>query len=561
MSEQHLPDKRVPYETLVLLSLILVAFFLRVWGITFGLPYLYHEDEKNMFALRVVDFMAGGELLLKDFATEGVYKWALGTGYGLWYLAGHLLGTFPSFADFREQALTDPSGIMVLGRLIAAWAGTVTCIVLYKAGRWTYGRWEGLLAAVLLAGVFLHVRDSHYAFDDIPLTFIVAVTFYCSARILQRGRRRDYLLAGLSAGLTAATKYSGWAVLILPVLAHLLRSKEQGRPRREWLFARPLLETYLVAIPAFAIGTPYTWLYWPNTLAMMNHMARYNSIEAPFVIEPDNGYLYFLVSLGWGAGWPMLAFMLLGVGWAIWRHRNGDLLTLYMPLIFYVYMGYYRIPIARLILPVYPFLALLTARCLVAVVALIIRSERRRLLLTSAAMAVLLWQPLSNSLRCDYILTQEDTRTLAKEWIETHVPSEGLLVVEQFGSPPLHNLYYSPANAGEPGYWIYYIKGLGLDMDNNIQVYLNEGFQYAIINSYVYDVVYRSPVLEQKRRHEYALIQQFGQLAVEFTPYLGNFEQPLVTSLEQSAGPLIDGWYRERPGPVIKIYKRPEDKR
>jgi 4-amino-4-deoxy-L-arabinose transferase-like glycosyltransferase len=558
MNEQHLPDKRVPYETLILLALILAAFFLRVWGITFGLPYLYHWDERNMFALRVIDFMAGGEILLKDLATEGLYKWVLGIGYGLWYLAGHLLGTFPSFTDFKDWVLDDPSGIMLFGRLIAAWAGTVTCVVLYKAGRWTYGRQEGLLAAILLAGVFLHVRDSHYAFDDIPLAFMATVAFYCSARVLRRGYRRDYLLAGLSAGLASATKFSGLAVIFLPLLAHLLRSKAQGRPYREWLFARPLLEAYLVAALALAIGTPYTWLYWPQTLTYLSQISQYN-IAPPDKVEPDNGYLFYLISLGWGAGWLMAALMLLGVGLAFWRHKNEDLLALCAPLIVYGFIGRYNLPIARFMLPIYPFLALLAARCLVAAVAFIAHSERQRLLLTSAAMVVLLGQPLANSLRCDYIFTQKDTRTLAKEWIETNIPPESILVVERTGSPPLHDLYKSPAKDGEPGYWIYGIQAFGLDMDNTVQTYLNEGFQYAIINSYMHDMVLRDPELEQKRRREYAFLEQFGQLAAEFTPYRGDFKQPLATSLEQGLGPLIDVWDRERPGPIIKIYKRPAE--
>jgi hypothetical protein len=552
MGEKHPQD-----EALILVGLILVAFFLRVWGIPFGLPYMYQGDEPS-FITRDIQILAGENLRPGDFLMGGVPKIANGLAYGFWYLVGHLFGAFPSFADFRNRALDNPNGTVLLARLISAWAGTVTCIVLYKAGRWTYGHREGLLAAILLAGVFLHVRDSHYAVDDVPLTFLATVTFYCSAYILRRGWRRDYLLAGVSAGLATATKYTGLAAVVLPILAHLLRCREQGSPHREWLFARPLLETYLVAILAFAIGAPYTWLYWPSTLAAVQRLATSAAQAVSWKVEPAPAYLYYPISLSQGVGWLLAGLMLLGIIWALWRHKGEDLLALYIPLTFYAVLGYYKFSAARFILPAYPFLMLLAARCLVAAVALIAHSKRRRLLLTSAAMVVLLWQPLSNSLWCDYIFTQKDTRTLAKEWIETNIPPESILVVERWGNPPLNNLYYPPIKE-EPAYWVYKIFGFGMDMDNDLQVYLNEGAEYAIINNYIYDVVYDNPAIEQKRRQQYQLIEGFGQLVKEFTPYRGGYEPPVGYLAEQDGyTPFVDLQYRERPGPIIWIYKVPE---
>jgi 4-amino-4-deoxy-L-arabinose transferase-like glycosyltransferase len=557
LRNRGMSEKLPRYETLILVGLFLAAFFLRVWGITFGFPYMYHGDEP-MYTTRVIEILAGSNLRLTDFGYGGVLRITLGLVYWLWYMAGHLSGAFPSFADFKDWAFDNLSSIVLPGRLIAAWAGAVTCVVLYKAGRWTYGRREGLLAAILLAGVFLHVRDSHYAVADVPLVFLATVTFYLSIRILRRGQSRDYLLAGLSAGLTTATKHTGLLVILLPLLAHLLRSKAQGRPYREWLLARPLLAAYLAATLAFAIGMPYAWLDWPAALAGVNRLVTVRS-QAAWGVKPDIaiGYLYYPISIGQGAGWLLSGLMLLGVGLALWRHKDEDILAMYTPLVFYGFLGYYKLGAARYILPVYPFLVLLAARCLVAAVA---HSERRRLLLTSAAAVLLLWQPLANSVWCDYIFTQKDTRTLAKEWIETNIPPESILVVERWGNPPLYDLYHAPVK-GEPAYWVYRIYSFGMDMENNLQVYLNEGAEYAVINNYNYDEVYEDPAIEQKRRHEYQLIERLGQLAKEITPYRGGYKPPVGYLAEQDGyTPLADVQYRDRPGPVIWIYKVPGKK-
>ena len=98
--------------------------------------------------------------------------------------------------------------------------------VVYLAGlRW--GARTALLAAGLLAVMPLHVRESHYVLTDVPVTFLVMLTFLLSLRAHERATLGPFALAGAAAGLAAATKYNGGLAVLMPLIACAMTP---GRP-------------------------------------------------------------------------------------------------------------------------------------------------------------------------------------------------------------------------------------------------------------------------------------------------------------------------------------------
>ena len=110
----------------------------------------------------------------------------------------------------------------------------------YLAGARLFGRTVGLLAAAIFGLAFLPIFYSHLALNDVPTLAPVALALYGIAGVLRRGRRRDYLIAGLGVGLAAATKYTGGMTLALPARRVRLRRRAAELVARRcggWLLA------------------------------------------------------------------------------------------------------------------------------------------------------------------------------------------------------------------------------------------------------------------------------------------------------------------------------------
>jgi hypothetical protein len=545
-----LGKKSLSYETAILVSLILVAFFLRAWGINFGLPFQYHPDELQ-YVPEALGFLSG-DLNPHDLVNPGLFKYTLGIFYAACYLIVRATGGVSSLAGFLQWANSGPSLAFTLARLLSAWAGTATCILVYKLGCRAYDGRIGLLAAGLLAGTFLHARDSHYGVNDAMTTFLTAAALYFCLRILQQGRPRDYLLAGIVTGMSIATKHTAFLLTPFILAAHLLSA--QRRNYRRELITLPLIGSYLAVIASFFVCSPYSLLNWPEWLAAMNLSYQgaaygYRNLQP----EPGAGYLFYVDSLLWGAGWPMFVAFLAGLAVALARHKREDLLLVAHPLLLYLYMGRQLMWFARFMLPALPILAVLGARGVVELTGLLPLMRRRPGVVVIAMALLLLWLPVRRTVWHDYILTRTDTRTLAREWILAHIPTDSNVFTERYG-PPLPDALKAPPGA-EPVYNITLSNMLG-ENGESAQHYASQGIEYFIISNYEYSRVLRDPELERNRRALYALLDSQCHLLKEFRPYSdGTYEPPFT--IDQIYGPANDVDYRERPGPIIKIYEAP----
>ena len=121
----------------------------------------------------------------------------------------------------------------VVGRAVNALLGTLTILLVYLLARKLWpgraGRWVGALAALFVTFSFNHVKESHHAVTDVPVTFVIVLAFMAIVAMYQRGRLTDYLGAGFLCGLACATKYSALPVVLIFGLAHLM-----ARTPRQW---------------------------------------------------------------------------------------------------------------------------------------------------------------------------------------------------------------------------------------------------------------------------------------------------------------------------------------
>jgi len=398
--------------------LLLLALGLRLWGIDHGLPFVYNADENAHFVPRAIG-MFGHSYNPDYFINPPAYTYLLHVAFFLRF--GDRSGVGDAFA-------ADPGTAFVLARSVAAVLGTVAVGLLAWAGARLLERRTALVAAALLALAFLPVHYSHLALNDVPTLAPLCLALVGVGGVLARGRPLDFALAGAGLGLACATKYTG-GIVLLSLLAAGAFAPVPGRRRVAGLALAAVL-----AFVAFAIANPYALLDFGAFRDGLNEQSSAsNDGGGKLGLINENGLGYYVSTLTWGLGWiPALA----AVGGAIllalrdWRRA----LVLIPPvLVFLVFMGSQDRFFARWLLPVYPYLCLLAAHGGVSAANWLGERLPRRPASVWAGVAagvVLCAQGAVFSVHNAQTLARQDTRGVARDWMQRNVPEGAKVVIE-----------------------------------------------------------------------------------------------------------------------------------
>ena len=213
-----------------------------------------------------------------------------------------------------------------LARVIAALLGTAALWLLYTTGARLFNRGVGLLAAAIEAVAFLPVFYAHLALNDAPTLAPVTLSLLGSAGVLRKGRRRDYLVAGVGLGLACASKYTAGIVLLPLLAAAATRYLSVPPGARAYLVGRRAMVGLLLAgagaLVAFLVANPYAVLDFKSFHAELVHQSTLSAeAQGKLGAPKEGGFLYYLWSLTWGLGWlPALAA--LGGAVAVWRREQ-----------------------------------------------------------------------------------------------------------------------------------------------------------------------------------------------------------------------------------------------
>ena len=410
-----------------------LALAIRLWGIGYGLPFIYWTDEYHE-VMRALELGSGNF----NFARtgKGGFYLLLFVEYGFYYVLLKLSGAISTAQDFAEQFVRDPSVFYLMGRVTAALFGCATVAVAYFLARHAYKASTGVLAALFLAFNFVHVDLSHRVGVDVPMTLFAALALYFGIRVASKGQRRDYLLAGLCAALATTTKLPGILVLLPLLIAHTYHIfGSPGAPHR-WLTSRALWLAVAVFFVVLGITNPGILLHF-DVLSLFTapsqEMLDEGSIDAAAGISSasrPNLFFFYLSVLQTSMGWPLFALSVVSVGFAIWKHRPSDVILLSYALLNYLAISstsseflYYP----RYALPIIVVLAVLAGRALAE---LILVTPRWRTAILAGSTCILVVVPFTESVKYSFSLTQTDTRTLAKEWFDAHVPARSRVFIE-----------------------------------------------------------------------------------------------------------------------------------
>lgn len=360
---------RLRYDRIALgvgLCLFAVSLLVRIVGITWGLPNAdrttsLHPDEPIiwMYSQQIEP--------AKLKFTPGFYN------YGTLYLTilrvttdvASAYGAGPKAEDGSDRDAAVGRFILA-GRWVSALAGAgigwVTFLILYRRTH-LLGAVAAGLAASLAPGIVVHSR---FQTVDVLATFFVILSLHFALKLapppgverpLVSHALRTAGLAGLFAGLSAGTKYTGILALFALVVVAALEWRKRGETRGE---AGKLIVTGVAtALGAFVLTTPGILLDTANFFRDFKYEMTHTSTGHGLVFAgTTSGYLYHLGNLVVAYGLLMLPLSIAGFGRAVFRRYSWAIALGAFGLAYYLLIGRAEVKFLRYVFPLIPLLAL-----------------------------------------------------------------------------------------------------------------------------------------------------------------------------------------------------------
>jgi len=523
-------------------AVVALALALRLKGVAWGLPYSFVNADESIVVPKAFA-AARGHLNPQFFFYPSLFFYLVGALYGLatpvWWVLGQ--GAFLAQTSF----VVDPGPYFLLGRLLSVAMGTASVYLVYRLGRIAFGRPAGLLAALFLAVVPLHVAYSHMAVTDVTAVALSLLAFVLFQRASDGAGRRWLVWGAVAAGLATSTKYN-MGMLVLPgtVAAIYACRGEAGRrvaagARAAFVWTRLLvLRVYAPMLAAFVVASPFVVLDAPHFISDFVRQNRIMDRGWLGFENVGNGFWFNLsTNLGGALGIVLLVLSVGGVGWALWKRTRFDLLVTPYVLIYFVYIGTWKELADRYLLPIIPLVIVLALRLCLDLVALSPRRRRVVLPLTVLLLLVALVVPLRASIAFDRDLSGVDVRVIAKRWIEANVPPGSMIAVENYTSPLVREdvvHHYRDAGLRPVAFRLVRLELPAPgepSKSRDLRRLRRQGVDYVLLSGRVYERVFAAPGVYPK------LVAFYGQLAAE---------TELVKEFRPGPG---------QRGPVLKLYR------
>ncbi len=253
-------------------------------------------------------------------------------------------------------------------RMVNALLGVLGCLLTYFVARQRYGRLTGLLAALILGTSLLYFVMAHMISLDLPVTVTLSATLYAvllgSQQPLGLNRRLYFLAAAAAAALAVLTK--GLIGIVFPVMIVGLWLTLLGELRtlRHYYLGSSLLLFLLIAAPWHVLvqwrNPEFFYFYF-----IEQHFLRYTTKE----IGHYQPVWFFIPTLILGF-FPWIVFLPQAIvkAWS-WtfkerHHYRHELFFLIWAFTIFLFFSFSKSKLIPYILPLFPPLAILTARYL-----------------------------------------------------------------------------------------------------------------------------------------------------------------------------------------------------
>jgi hypothetical protein len=467
-------------RSLAVIVIVVVGAALRVIGIGFGDPFVYHTDEW-IIARHGMTMAATGDWNPHNFFYPSLLIDLEALVAGLLHAAGGAsLATGQPWLH-ENELVADQFGYVLAGRLIVATLGIATIAVVFEATRRLVGLGGALVAAAIMAIVPLAVEHSHYLTTDIPMTFLCAACLLATVVASQDGRARWWLTAAVLAGLAGSMKWNGLAVAIVPFVAYVATHLDRAHPPA--IIRDPLPYTMVAAtLVAFIVPTPAILLAPTEVNAFLAISAGLYAIPDPRQTQDTITFNVgtLAAALGLLVVWCAVGVVVLVGRFGRDASKRG---AVAIPVFLLVYFVLASLPpryYARNLLPLIPFAAVAGGVAVATLLEWLGRrgESRGRASRIGAAVVVLVFivslaPSAVSSLAVTSSLLRPDTRDIARAWMLEHVP-RAAVVAREIYTPQFDGREFTPAGS-------YFLPQVDLDG------YRAKGTRYLIASSWAYE--------------------------------------------------------------------------
>ena len=333
----------------ILVLILLLSLFVRLYGdfpgysenhpdeiLGYGtaVHMFYNNLEPNSF-----DYGGGRPLMLlivfKLFFLPIQYVKLLFTNSELFlkFLLHGGAHSYPEYSDilFGRNLIS----ALYWGRYVNAVVGALTVLITYLLAKNMFNKRVALLAAFLLAFNFRHVLSSHIGVPDVFNGFFTVFSLYASFLLLKKNSIRNYLFAGLIAGICVSIKYQFFHLFPL-FLAHLFWVYKIKR--FSYLFDKKIFLAGFVVIVIFTILNPFLIF----NLEQFFRESRYNYLRYQMGIVSFRPYSYFYL-YHWGLGEIISIASILGGIVLLFKEKIRLFFLLFFIAPFFFFMTIYSV--------------------------------------------------------------------------------------------------------------------------------------------------------------------------------------------------------------------------
>lgn len=329
---------------------------------------------------------------------------------------------------------------------------------------------------------------------DIFATFFILLSIYMSIHLLEDGRVRNYILAGLFVGFAASCKYNAVLVGITIPIAHFLRVGIKG-----WKDLN-LFKAALFSLIGFLITTPYAYKERTLFLFQLQYEATHYSTGHPGM--EGNTLLWYLNYL-----WENLNFLFvfallqIGIGW--YRKDKGTILFSSFFILYFGFISTFVVRNDRTILPAIPPILILSGFFFETVFNWSLNSFSKIPKISKWALHALpflfVLPLIFNSIVIDRGLYNLYAKKEAIEWIPKNIPEGSKIALERY-SPFINPEKYS-------------ISALSRLIENDPEWYIKNRFEFIIASKSSYERYYKD---QNRYRKE---IQKYDEIFKTFILY------------------------------------------
>ena len=287
------------WEMALLAVLFVLALLSRVWNLT-NFPDNIYPDEIMTGTVATQSYLSPTTPPPSVFSTlwSGIDLPAL----WFWFVAVFLKLGGTSLAMLR---------------LPAALFGAATVVPLYALLRGTWGRYAAIAGSTIMAFSVSNVHYSRLALNNIVTQFFWATCFFFLLRALRSRRPSDWVLAGLSAGLS---EYFYYGTRLLPFILAVFMVFLLAL---HWKQARQYAGGFLLLAGSYLVG------FGPLLVHFIRNPNLYLGRGASLLIwSPHIPISFADFHRAWKTIWPVLSENLLGIS----THTSQDIIF-YGPLL------------------------------------------------------------------------------------------------------------------------------------------------------------------------------------------------------------------------------------